>query len=460
MRVIFSTIILLLALFGGGCAIVEKEMTNRGGYLDAVLDDHWMKADSKRMRALRAFAMQASLARVASVSAKNESDRQLLAIRIGALTQRFSPIYACAFNDNPLRVAGAESDPCFYYDSAMVEYSTGLFDLAMVALPLEDAQKLLSTVTGSFVSPINIVDLLNTLLQIGKDAIKYGRVVGALYRDTVELEVQVWLATPEIDRRPSFQVTEDDVRPLRDVYQRGNDDMPAWIAAMAALRGQGLEPLPQRKFFVELDGLMNYICTLITKEANPLASCQVPLPALNASAPIGLGNVVPGRGPRVIAANPVNPKPTPTSTPTSPPTPTPGCPTSTTLQEATKAVQLRRQIITGTARTLSSAPANTITAKTVNDTANAIVPALTCISAQLQQASDLTAAQAQKDAYRNLRNQIGKQIDAIRKSIDQMNSAGVSAQDAAVQVNLQITGATGLTGVVTTIDDALKLLGP
>jgi hypothetical protein len=103
MRVIISTIILLLALLNGGCAIVEKEMTNRGGYLDAVLDDHWMKADSKRMRALRAFAMQASLACVASVSAKNDSDRQLLAIGTGALTQRFSPIYRCAFNDNPLR---------------------------------------------------------------------------------------------------------------------------------------------------------------------------------------------------------------------------------------------------------------------------------------------------------------------------------------------------------------------
>ena len=100
-----------------------------------------------------------------------------------------------AFNKNPLAVPGAETDPCFYYDSAMVDY-TGLFDLAMIALPIEDAQKLVTTITGSFVNPISIVDLLNTLLQIGKDALKYGRIVGALYRDTVELEVQVWLTTP------------------------------------------------------------------------------------------------------------------------------------------------------------------------------------------------------------------------------------------------------------------------
>jgi hypothetical protein len=171
--------ITLFALLLNGCAVYEMETTNRGGYIDYVLDKHWLKADSKSMRALRAFAMQVSLARVASVAAKNESDRQLLAIRLGALTKRFVPIYLCAFNTNPLGVPGAQSDPCFYYDSAMVDYSTGLFDLAMIALPIEDAQKLITQVAGSAVNPINLIDLLGSLLQIGKDAVKYGRIVGS-----------------------------------------------------------------------------------------------------------------------------------------------------------------------------------------------------------------------------------------------------------------------------------------
>ena len=136
MRIAVSIVLLFAMLLNSGCAIYEKETTNRGGYLDYVLDQHWLKADSKGMRALRAFAMQVSLARVASVAAKNDSDRQLLAIRIGALTKRFMPIYLCAFDNNPLGVQGAERDPCFFYDSAMVDYSTGLFDLAMIALPI------------------------------------------------------------------------------------------------------------------------------------------------------------------------------------------------------------------------------------------------------------------------------------------------------------------------------------
>jgi hypothetical protein len=301
MRFAVSIVLLFAMLLNSGCAIYEKETTNRGGYLDFVLDQHWLKADSKGMRALRAFAIQVSLARVASVSAKNESDRQLLAIRIGALTKRFLPIYACAFDTNPLGVPGAENDPCFYYDSAMVDYSTGLFDLAMIALPIDDAKRLLTAVTGSAVNPINIADLLGTLLQIGKDALKYGRVVGALYRDTVELEVQLWLATPAIDNRPPpFLVTETHVAVLREIYARKNDDMAAWLGEMAALRSQGLEPMPQRRFFVELGGLMNYICNLITKDSDALPACKAGLPTtlpapasvLRPSSSISLGGVV------------------------------------------------------------------------------------------------------------------------------------------------------------------------
>jgi hypothetical protein len=109
--------------------------------------------------------------------------------------------------------------------------------------------------------------------------LKYGRIVGALYRDTVELEVQVWLATPAIDDRPSSaRVTEADVAALREIYERGNDDMPAWLGVMAALRAQGLEPLPAAKFFVELGGLMRYTCDLITKDPDASKACKAGLP--------------------------------------------------------------------------------------------------------------------------------------------------------------------------------------
>jgi hypothetical protein len=262
-------------LLCSGCAIWENETTNRGGYLDHLLDDHWIKADSQRMRALRAFAIQVSLARIASISSKNDSDRQLMAIRLGATTKRALPVLACALDKNPL----GGRNPCFYYDSAMVDYSTALFDLAMVALPIEDAKKLITAATGSLVNPINLIEVTQALVAIGRDALKYGRVVGALYRDTVELDVQVWLATPPIDTRPPpHRVTAAHVAALADIYVSRRDDLPAWLSATAALRAQGLEPWPDPRFFNQLAGLMRYLCGLITTNAQALEHCRAGLP--------------------------------------------------------------------------------------------------------------------------------------------------------------------------------------
>jgi hypothetical protein len=272
-RVVAALLACFAVLFGSGCTVWQKETTNRGGYLDYVLDQTWIRADSKRMRALRAFAIEVSLTRIASVSAKNQADRNVLATRIGMVTKQFWPIYNCAISNDIATRPGTEMDPCFYFDSAMVEYTTGLFDLAMIALPVEDARNLVNSLpTGS--NPIVWVDLFNALLVIGRDAVTYGRVVGALYRDTIELEVQLWLATPTVDvRPPPYNVTEADVAQLRAIYAQGNDDMPAWLAAIAALRNRGLEPYPNPKFFDELDSLITYMCGQITSDSAFLQSC-------------------------------------------------------------------------------------------------------------------------------------------------------------------------------------------
>ena len=39
MRIFISIFVVLSLLLNSGCAIYEKETTNRGGYLDYVLDD-------------------------------------------------------------------------------------------------------------------------------------------------------------------------------------------------------------------------------------------------------------------------------------------------------------------------------------------------------------------------------------------------------------------------------------
>lgn len=261
-------------LLNSGCAIFDAELHNRGGYLDRVTDDHWFKADSKKMRALRAFALQTSLARIASVSPKNGKDRQLMAIRIGDASVRAKLLIQCAFGPNPLvsvGVASAEGEECFYFDSLMVDYTTSLFDLAMIAFPIEDTKNLVNLVVGGFTGPVGALDALNALLNLAKEALKYGRIIGALYRDTLELEVQVWLTSYKEDQAKipeKYRISETTVLALQTVYNRKNDDMAAWGREIAALRALGLEPLPAKKHFYELAGLIRYLCGLVVSESS------------------------------------------------------------------------------------------------------------------------------------------------------------------------------------------------
>jgi hypothetical protein len=281
MRGLFALGALLLCVLNGGCAVYDKEVHNRGGYLDYLADEHWLKADSKKMRALRALAIEVSLARIASVSSKTDDDRQLLAIRIGSTTKRGEYVFACAFKGNPIGSGNPYEDPCFFYDSLMVDYTTALFDLAMLALPREDGRKLIDAVGGDIINPLNVGAVIDSLINIGRDAVKYGRVAGGLYRDTQELEVQVWLASPDVDQRliaEPYRVTADKIAALRAIYSRHNDDMLAWSGAIADLRGQGLEPIPHERFIFELAGILRYQCDLITKEAGASTACKSGLP--------------------------------------------------------------------------------------------------------------------------------------------------------------------------------------
>jgi hypothetical protein len=283
MRVAAAICALLIGASVGGCALIEAEKNNRGGFLDQVADDLWMKADSKKMRALRALAIEASVARIAMITPKSAPDRALLARRIGETSKRADLVRKCAFPKDPPLITGQRSgEPCFFFDSVMVDYENALFDLAIIALPIEEAKKLMTRVTGGIASvSLNPMELVQTLIDIGREAFRYGRVVGAIYRDTLELEVQVWLESPKFANAErargvpeQFVVTEEKVAGLAAVYVRGNDNIPAWRAEIAVLRAEGLEPVPHERFVTELYSILVYICgQIVSKQDDSYNQC-------------------------------------------------------------------------------------------------------------------------------------------------------------------------------------------
>jgi hypothetical protein len=251
----FRVLAVALALAVGGCAIAHQELNNRGGYVDYLADKYWWKADSKKMRALRAYALHTAIARIAMISPKGAPQRNQLAYQIGTAGTYAKLLVACAYD--------SIDEPCFYFDSIMVDYVAALYDAAIAALPLEDARKLVNDLTGGIAGPAAAVDALHALIQLGTDAVRYGTISAALYRDSLELEVQVWIYSPF---EPGSRVTLQDVATLTAIYAAGNDDIPAWKAEIERLLNLGLEPTPSRRFFARLFKLMAYACVQITQD--------------------------------------------------------------------------------------------------------------------------------------------------------------------------------------------------
>lgn len=253
-----------LALWIGGCTIVHQELDNRGGYVDYLADKYWWKADSKKMRALRAYALHTAIARIAMISPKGAAERNQLAYQIGNAGIYAQQLVACAYD--------TVGEPCFYFDSIMVDYVGALYSAAIAALPLEDAKKLINDITGGIAGPAAAVDALHALIQLGVDAVRYGTVSAALYRDSLELEVQVWINSPS---EPGSQVTLQDVAPLAAIYATGRDDIPAWKAEIERLLNAGLEPTPNRRYLARLFKLMSYACMQITPDPTFRQKCIV-----------------------------------------------------------------------------------------------------------------------------------------------------------------------------------------
>lgn len=214
----------LLALMVSGCGIIRQEMNNRGGYADYVADKYWMSADTKMMRVLRAYVIQSVLVRLAVTSPRGAKDRNIVVTRMQQSNIAFANAYNCAEGEREFnRSEGAKGARCVFFDDLIVAWSNDLFALALASLSLEDGETFMTNITKGG------LDTLQALFRLGRDAFALGREVGALYRDTLELEVIVWLDDTTLT---------DKTEALRLAYAYGNGPLAGWKAALNQLKGR------------------------------------------------------------------------------------------------------------------------------------------------------------------------------------------------------------------------------
>lgn len=201
-RALAPVLAITIAVSTGGCSFLGAELNNRGGYLDAKLDDYWLIADTKQMRIMRAYVLIGSITRLAQT--KYQSERELIIQHVNTSISVASDAYYCAYS---------QPGRCVYFDERMVELEVSVLRLLVAVLSNKDDEdifeglskqlsatfpllkavdsltKLVETVTTTGEAAVNAAKVIQALLKVGQSAYIKGRRVGALYRDSIELQM-------------------------------------------------------------------------------------------------------------------------------------------------------------------------------------------------------------------------------------------------------------------------------
>lgn len=201
-------IALSIMLQGCVASFFDGELNNRGGYIDAKLDDHWMIADTKPMRVLRAYVLIGSVARLAQT--KYDSEREAIVKQVNIAVKVAADAYYCAYT---------QPGRCVYFDERMVEAEIAVLRLLVAVLskkededlfealgkqlsetfPLlksvESLTKLLDSLLATGEAAVTTGKLITSILKAGKVIYFQGRRLGALYRDSVELQMVTVLSS-------------------------------------------------------------------------------------------------------------------------------------------------------------------------------------------------------------------------------------------------------------------------
>lgn len=268
MRQFLCISLAFFSLLLSGCGT----FTNRGGFGDRLEDTFWFKADTKEHRVLRSYVLLASMTRLATRSNTTIDERQSLAIRIGKAVRLAADAFECAYRP----------EPCAFFDDRMTALDIMLLQLAAGIFASPEDQGLINQLGNEFFgqTPINDVvnaltggakvlsssasavskttNIISALLTLSSNAFDEGARIGALYRDSIEMDMQVTVSTlayycypPKGEPLPvqnpasvgpgdppiGSPVCPDAFTAANAVYANGSGDLSAW---RQYLQGSGL----------------------------------------------------------------------------------------------------------------------------------------------------------------------------------------------------------------------------
>lgn len=224
-RKLASILALSMFILLGGCiSILDAELNNRGGYIDQKLDNYWIEADTKQMRVLRAYVLIGSVARM-SREGFYKSERENLVQAVNSAVNVANDAFICAY---------AAPGQCVYFDERMAEMEVALLRLAIAVLTKHENESLFSSISKemsetfpllktadslgklveAFESGVSLAQhglkIVKSIITLGGSAYLSGRRLGALYRDSIELQMVTVLASLDYKcKSPTFTASDD-----------------------------------------------------------------------------------------------------------------------------------------------------------------------------------------------------------------------------------------------------------
>jgi hypothetical protein len=288
--IVRSAVVLLSVLVLSGCAITD-EFRRQGGFADHVFDKI-IPADSRQHRVFRSYLIVGILARVASESPVNLDDREAVAGRIEKAVQASREALGCA------------RDPaCAFLDDRIAMLDRRLFNLAVAVLYPEETRDLLARMRQAIQGDIPIVGrtlvaakaavelvgeaggavndlagVINSLLDLSVTAYRYSNRLGPLYRDTIGLDMRIFIASMEKACLKRGQLADRacdlNVRAV-EMYKDGAGSIAEWSRFLRHdVTDVTWLMVPEPKHWIEASDLIWRGCDLLVGEAKKREKCR------------------------------------------------------------------------------------------------------------------------------------------------------------------------------------------
>ncbi len=187
---VFRALVLMFTLIGTSAC----ELNQQRGLTDVVLDKV-MLADSKKMDLLRAeIAMMFLSYAAVDTGERSISESVGAVVALNRTARTIDCIRSSTDASVAQRIQGAKEDCAtvdglYFFDTRMVSVDRDLISLARTSLPNASLMKLLQALPNATAQPLS---LITPILAVAHDAILLGQRGFAVYRDAVEIVVDVY----------------------------------------------------------------------------------------------------------------------------------------------------------------------------------------------------------------------------------------------------------------------------